>query len=188
MKGLLAIISGPSGAGKTTIVKHLLDSGLKLEFSVSATTRPIRSNEIDGRDYYFLTTEGFRSKIARDEFVEWEEVYKDHFYGTLRTEIERIWANGNHVLFDVDVKGALNLKKQYLEQSISVFVMPPSISVLENRLVTRGTDSPQKIRMRIERAAEEMKLSSGFDHIVTNDNLEQAKNKAYTIVSTFINQ
>jgi guanylate kinase len=188
MKRKLVIISGPSGAGKSTIVKHLLDSSLNLEFSVSATTRQIRTNEEEGRDYYFLSPDEFRRRIGNNEFVEWEEVYKHHFYGTLKKEIERIWANGNNVLFDVDVKGGINLKKIYTVQAVSIFVMPPSIGDLERRLMTRGTDSPEKISMRIRKAAEEMKLSGDFDNIVINDNLEQAKREAYIIVKSFINQ
>lgn len=188
MKGKLVIISGPSGAGKSTIVKHLLDSSLNLEFSVSATTRSIRSNEKDGTDYYFLSTDEFRRRVSNNEFVEWEEVYKDHFYGTLKKEIGRIWANGKHVLFDVDVNGGINLKKLFGEKAVSIFVMPPSIGDLERRLAARGTDSPEKIMTRIGKAAEEMKLSGDFDHIVINDNLEQAKKEAYTIVNSFIHQ
>lgn len=188
MKGKLVIISGPSGAGKSTIVKHLLDSSLNLEFSVSATTRQIRTNEKEGRDYYFLSTDEFRGRIGNNEFVEWEEVYEHHFYGTLKKEIDRIWANGNHVLFDVDVKGGINLKKIFTARAVSIFVMPPSIGDLERRLMARGTDSPEKIIMRIGRAVEEMKLSGDFDNIVINDNLEEAKREAYIIVKSFINQ
>ena len=186
MKGKLVIISAPSGSGKTTIVKHLLESGCNLSFSISATTRPMRINEKDGKDYYFLSADIFRRKISNHEFVEWEEVYKDHLYGTLKSEIERIWKDGNHVLFDVDVKGGISLKKLFGRKAVSIFIMPPSIEELKKRLLTRGTDTPEKIRMRIEKAAEEMKLADKFDHIIVNNNLEQAKYEAYKLVSAFI--
>ena len=187
MEGKLVIISAPSGAGKTTIVKHLLESGLNLAFSVSATTRSPRGIEKDGTDYFFLPVHEFRNRIIKNEFVEWEEVYKDILYGTLKSEIERIWANGNHVIFDVDVQGGLNLKKKFSEKSISVFVMPPSVSELEKRLKGRGTDSPEKIMMRIDKAHEELKLADQFDAIIVNNDLEKAKEEAVLIVSGFIN-
>jgi guanylate kinase len=186
MKGKLVIISAPSGAGKTTIVKHLLESGLGLAFSVSATTRKIRENEIDGKDYYFMSADDFRGKIERGEFVEWEEVYKDHYYGTLKKEIERIWSVGNHVLFDVDVKGGINLKRIFGNNAVSLFIKPPSVEELEKRLTARGTDSEEKIRMRMLKAEEEMKSASMFDHIVVNDNLEKAKSEAFNLISGFL--
>jgi|SRR5665647_1786005 guanylate kinase len=186
MDGKLVIISAPSGAGKTTIVKHLLDNGLNLAFSVSATTRPIRGDETDGEDYFFLTVTEFKKKIENHEFVEWEEVYKDLFYGTLKSEIERIWANGNHVLFDVDVKGGINLKNKYGTSSIAIFIMPPSVTELENRLVKRGTDTPEKIRIRVEKANDELKLSNQFDLIIVNHQLDRAKEEAFKIVSSFL--
>ena len=148
MKRKLVIISAPSGAGKTTIVKHLLDSGLNLSFSISATTRPLRGNETDGEDYFFITVSEFKKRVENNEFVEWEEVYKDQLYGTLKSELERIWAKGNNVLFDVDAKGGINLKKKFDTNSVSLFIMPPSVEELENRLVKRGTDSQEKIRIR----------------------------------------
>ncbi len=186
MSGKLVIISAPSGAGKTTIVKHLLDNGLNLAFSVSATTRPIRGDETDGEDYFFLTVPEFKKKIENNEFVEWEEVYKDLFYGTLKSEIERIWANGNHVLFDVDVKGGINLKNKYGTSAIAIFIMPPSVTELENRLVKRGTDTPEKIKIRIEKANDELKLSNQFDLIIVNHQLDKAKEEAFKIVSSFL--
>jgi guanylate kinase len=186
MDGKLVIISAPSGAGKTTIVKHLLDNGLNLAFSVSATTRPIRGDETDGEDYFFLTVTEFKKKIENHEFVEWEEVYKDLFYGTLKSEIERIWANGNHVLFDVDVKGGINLKNKYGTSSIAIFIMPPSVTELENRLIKRGTDTPEKIRIRVEKANDELKLSNQFDLIIVNHQLDRAKEEAFKIVSSFL--
>jgi guanylate kinase len=187
MKGRLVIISAPSGAGKTTIVKHLLNSGLDLDFSISATTRAIRENETDGKDYYFLTIEEFREKIQNGALLEWQEVYKDHYYGTPRSEIDRIWAGGKHVLFDVDVLGGINLKKIFGKSAVSIFIMPPSIDELENRLMTRGTDKPEKIRMRIEKASEEMKTAGEFDHIIVNDDLEKAQSEAFWLIKDFIN-
>jgi len=182
----LVIISAPSGAGKTTIVKHLLESGLNLSFSVSATTRPLRGNEKDGVDYLFLTIAEFKKRIANNEFVEWEEVYKDLFYGTLKSELERIWSNGQYVLFDVDVKGAINLKNKFGTDSIAIFVMPPSVGELENRLIKRGTDSPDKVRIRVEKANEELKLANQFDTVIVNHQLDKAKEEAFKIVSSFL--
>jgi guanylate kinase len=186
MKGKLIIICAPSGAGKTTIVKHLLNNILRLEFSVSATTRQPRCNETNGKEYYFLSTEDFKKRIVNNEFVEWEEVYKDHLYGTLKSEIERIWANGNHILFDVDVRGGINLKKIFGNTSAALFIMPPSTKELELRLIKRGTDNAEKIRMRVEKAEEEMKLSDQFDFIVINNQLDKAKEEAFAIVSSFL--
>lgn len=186
MKGKLVIISAPSGAGKTTIVRHLLSSGLDLEFSVSATTRPIRTNEVNGKDYYYLENTEFRNRVSNGEFVEWEEVYKDHLYGTLKSELERIWSQGKHVLFDVDVKGGINLKKIFGNDAISVFIMAPSIEELEKRLINRGTDKPEKIKMRIEKAAEEMKLANAFDFVVVNGELDRALKEASDIVRSFL--
>ena len=186
MEGKLVIISAPSGAGKTTIVKHLLESGLKLSFSVSATTRPIRGNETEGEDYFFLTVKEFKKKIKNNEFVEWEEVYKDMFYGTLKSELERIWTNGNHVLFDVDVNGGISLKNKFGTNSIAIFIMPPSVSELENRLVKRGTDTPEKIRLRVEKARDELKLANKFDTIIVNHQLDKAKEETLKIVASFL--
>ncbi|MBW6500847.1 MAG: guanylate kinase [Bacteroidales bacterium] len=182
----LVIISAPSGAGKTTLVKHLLDKRLNLEFSVSATTRARRGNEKEGVDYYFLSEAEFKRRIKENEFVEWEEVYEGLMYGTLRSEIERIRAAGNCVMFDVDVKGGLNLKREFGERAIAIFIMPPSIRELERRLVNRGTDCPSKINMRIEKAVYEITLAHHFDYIVINDDLEQAKNSVFDIVTRFI--
>jgi guanylate kinase len=182
MAGKLIIISAPSGAGKTTIVKQLLDCGLNLEFSVSATSRSQRGNEINGRDYYFLSVEEFREQIVQDKFVEWEEVYKDHFYGTLKDEINRIINKSNHVVFDVDTKGGIKLKKIFGKRALSIFIMPPSITELEKRLSNRGTDSPEKIRMRIEKAVMEIKEAQMFDHIVINNDLSSAFNETYNLV------
>lgn len=186
MNGKLVIISAPSGAGKTTIVKHLLGSGLSLSFSISATTRKSRGDEKDGVDYFFLSVAEFKKRVENDDFVEWEEVYKDLMYGTLKSELERIWANGHHVLFDVDVKGGINLKKKFSTDSISIFVMPPSVEELENRLVSRATDSPDKIKMRVEKARDEIKLANQFDTIIINHNLDKAKQEAVEIVTSFL--
>ena len=186
MEGKLVIISAPSGAGKTTIVRHLLSSRLNLSFSISATTRPLRGEEIDGKDYFFLTVPEFKKKINNNEFVEWEEVYKDLLYGTLKSELERIWREGNHVLFDVDVQGGINLKKKFGTNSIAIFVMPPSVEELENRLTVRGTDKPEQIRMRVEKAREELKLANQFDTLIVNHHLDKAKKEALKIVTSFL--
>ena len=188
MDGKLVIISAPSGAGKTTIVKHLLDSGLNLSFSVSATTRAIRGNETDCKDYFFLTVPEFKRRIENNEFVEWEEVYADLFYGTLKSELERIWANGNNVLFDVDVKGGISLKSKFGVNAIAIFIMPPSVEELENRLFKRATDSPEKIRMRVEKAREEMKLANQFDTVIINHQLDKAKKETTKTVSSFLSK
>ena len=188
MEGKLVIISAPSGAGKTTIVNHLLDKGLNLEFSISATTRQPRGTEKNGKEYYFISPNEFRSRIGRNEFVEWEEVYSDQFYGTLRSEIERIWSHNNHVLFDVDPRGGIHLKDIYGTKAVSIFVMPPSVEELEKRLVTRGTDTGEKIKIRVAKAVEEMKLASQFDHIIINDILDRAANEAREIVKSFLDK
>jgi guanylate kinase len=186
MEGKLVIITAPSGAGKTTIVKHLLDSGLNLSFSVSATTRPKRETEKDGEDYFYLTVQEFKKKIENDEFVEWEEVYKDLFYGTLKSEVERIWANGQHVLFDVDVKGGIALKNKFGTKAIAIFIMPPSVEELENRLVKRATDTPEKIRIRVEKAKDELKLANQFDSVIVNHELDRAKKETLKMVTSFL--
>jgi guanylate kinase len=186
MTNKLVIISAPSGAGKTTIVKHLLESGLNLSFSVSATTRPLRGNETDGEDYIFLSVPEFKRRIENKEFVEWEEVYKDLYYGTLKSELERIWASGQFVLFDVDVKGGISLKNKFGTDSIALFIMPPSVEELENRLIKRATDTPEKIKIRVEKAREEMKFADEFDTIIVNHQLDQAKKTALEIVSSFL--
>jgi guanylate kinase len=186
MEGKLVIISAPSGAGKTSIVKHLLDSRLNLAYSVSATTRPPRGNEKDGIDYFFLSISEFRKRIENNEFVEWEEVYKDLLYGTLKSELERIWANGNHVIFDVDAKGGINLKKKFGTKSIALFIMPPSVEELEKRLIKRGTDSSEKIRMRVNKARKEIELANQFDTVIINHRLDKAKEEALKIVSSFL--
>jgi len=186
MKGKAIIVSAPSGAGKTTIVKHLLNSDLNLEFSVSATTRTPRAGEIEGEDYYYFSADEFRRRIKNEEFVEWEEVYKDHFYGTLKSEIDRIMNKGRHVIFDVDAKGGLTLKNKFGNRAAALFIMPPSVSELETRLLNRGKDSPEKIKMRVEKAGNEMKLANQFDFVVVNRELDRAVKEAVAIVSSFL--
>ena len=185
--GKCIIFSAPSGAGKTTIVRYLLSrSELQLDFSVSATSRRPREGEKDGVDYYFLTREQFQEKIRNGEFIEWEEVYEGTFYGTLKKEIERIWARGCHVVFDVDVKGGLNLKKKFGSQALLIFVMPPSIEELERRLRLRSTDDEKVIRERVKKAEEELKYAPQFDVRLVNDSLEKTLKEAYAIVAQFI--
>jgi guanylate kinase len=185
MNGKLIIFSAPSGAGKTTIVKHLLAAGLPLEFSISATSRKPRAGETHGKDYYFLSPEDFKTRIDNNEFLEWEEVYAGNYYGTLRSETERIWAAGKHVLFDIDVKGGVNLKKMYPSNTLSIFVMPPSVEELERRLIGRSTDDAETIRKRVDKAVYELSFSNQFDVVLINDVLEDAQNKAIQLVSDF---
>jgi guanylate kinase len=184
--GKLIIFSAPSGAGKTTIVKHLLESNPDLQFSISAASRPKRLNEIDGKDYYFISAKEFKQKIKNDEFLEWEEVYKDHFYGTLKSEVERIWANGKLVIFDVDVIGGLNIKKYYENKALAIFVMPPSLKHLELRLRGRATDSEENLKKRIKKAEHEISFKDKFDYILINDNLEIAFAEAERVVTEFV--
>lgn len=185
--GKLIIFSGPSGSGKTTLVQHLLKIHAdRLEFSISATSRPRRGAEENGKDYYYLTEEEFRQKIELDEFLEWEEVYAGRFYGTLKSEVERIWKSGKDVIFDVDVEGGLNLKRQFKERALAVFVMPPSIDILDKRLRLRNTDSSESIARRIEKAEKEIKTAQLFDKFIINENLDVALKAAEKIVSDFL--
>lgn len=186
MSGKLIIFSAPSGAGKTTMVKHVLQEGLPLAFSISACTRPMRQGEENGRDYYFMTVSEFRRHIDDGDFVEWEEVYEGSYYGTLCSEIERIWAQGKDVVFDVDVKGGIALKKRFGKQALSIFVEPPSIEELERRLIARSTESQETIRQRMEKAAYEMGFAPQFDLIIINDSLEKACREAVSVVKDFI--
>ena len=187
-KRKVLIISAPSGAGKSTLVSHLLKAGLPLMFSVSATSRKPRGNEVDGREYYFITAAEFRRRVRHGEFVEWQEVYKDHYYGTLHRELDRINGEGKIPLFDVDVMGGINLKNIFGEDALSVFVMPPSVEELRKRLIRRGTDSPEKIEMRVEKAASEILLADRFDLVIINDDLETACAEIMRIVTEFIEQ
>ena len=185
-KGKLLIFSAPSGSGKTTLVKYIMGQIDTLSFSISATSRKIRSNEVNGKDYYFLSVEDFKKKIANNEFVEWEEVYKDRFYGSLKSEVERIRNQGLHVVFDVDVVGGVNIKKLYGDVALSIFVMPPSLDALKQRLLGRGTDNTDDIQTRLDKAEYELTYSNKFDVIIINDNLEQAKKESLEIVGNFI--
>lgn len=187
-KGKLFVFSAPSGSGKTTIVRHLLaQKKLNLEFSISATSREPRSNEKHGVDYYYISLEDFKQKIKADEFLEWEEVYRDNFYGTLKTEVERIWAQGKHVIFDIDVVGGLRIKEKFPEQTLSVFVKPPDINELVRRLKNRGEESEDKINMRVAKASVELATAPQFDKIIKNYDLEVALKDAENLVEEFIN-
>ncbi|WP_417238393.1 guanylate kinase [Bizionia sp.] len=185
--GKLIVFSAPSGSGKTTIVRHLLGlDALNLEFSISATSREKRGDEIDAKDYYFLSAQEFKNKIKADEFLEWEEVYRDNFYGTLKTEVERIWAQGKHVIFDIDVSGGLRIKRKFPKETLAVFVKPPSIDELKIRLKKRKTETDDKINMRIAKASAELATAPLFDVIIENDNLEKALVEAESLVSNFL--
>jgi len=185
--GKLIIFSAPSGAGKTTIVRHLLGKVPELEFSVSATTRKPRGEEKNGKDYYFISKEDFLHRIAKKQFVEFEEVYTGTFYGTLRTEIERIWQKGKTVIFDIDVEGGLHLKRKYDGQALAIFVQPPSLEVLKQRLAGRGTDSPEKLHERFIKAEKELNYAPQFDIILKNHDLQTACEEAEDLVRKFIN-
>lgn len=187
--GKLIVFSAPSGSGKTTIVRHLLkQEELNLEFSISATSREKRGEEINGKDYYFLSAKEFKTKIKNEEFLEWEEVYRDNFYGTLKTEVERIWSLGKHVIFDIDVSGGLRIKRKFPDQTLAIFVKPPSIDELKIRLKKRKTESADKINMRIAKASAELATAPLFDVVIENDNLEKALNEAYNLVSNYLNK
>lgn len=186
-KGKLIIFSAPSGAGKSTIVQALLQKGYNLEFSISATSRLPRGNEKDGIEYYFLSPEEFKAKIKEEAFLEWEEVYENTFYGTLKSEVERICSKGSNIVFDVDVVGGINIKKMYGNQALSLFVQPPSVEELRNRLQNRGTDSAEKIAMRIAKAEKELAYAKEFDRVIVNDNLEQALQYTESALNEFLN-
>lgn len=188
MNNKALIFSAPSGSGKSTIVHHILDLHPEMEFSVSATSRPLRGTEVHGVDYYFLSEEDFRSRIAADGFVEYEEVYPGRFYGTLKSEIQRIWDAGHVVIFDVDVKGGVNLKKYFGDAALSVFIQAPSVEVLRQRLVSRATDSAEDIEKRVAKAAEEMTYATKFDAVLVNDDLETAFAEAEKLVDEFLSK
>jgi guanylate kinase len=186
VKGKLIILSAPSGSGKSTIINHILAEGLPLEFSVSATSRPPRGNEKQGVEYYFLKPEEFKERIKKGHFLEYEEVYPDHFYGTLKSEIEDKLKEGKQIILDVDVAGGLNIKKQYSDKALLIFIQPPSIEELQKRLEKRGTDSPEVIRDRISKAAYELSLASSYDKVIINDDLEKAKNETIHTITKFL--
>jgi guanylate kinase len=181
------IISAPSGTGKTTIINYLLKQIRPLQFAISATSREPRGNEKDGVEYFFLSPQAFKTKIKNGDFIEYEEVYKDTFYGSLKSEVERILLTGNHVIFDVDVIGGLRIKKYYGEQALSIFILPPSIDDLQKRLLARGTDSPDMIANRLSKAQYELDFAPEFDVVIINDVLEKAQTETYKVVQQFIN-
>jgi len=186
-QGKLIVFSAPSGSGKTTIVRHLLKQDqLNLAFSISATSREKRGTEEHAKDYYFLSASDFKQHIKHDDFLEWEEVYRDNFYGTLKTEVERIWALGKNVIFDIDVSGGLRIKRKFPEETIAIFVKPPSIDELKIRLKKRKTETDDKINMRISKASAELATAPLFDVIIENDNLDKALQEAEHLVSDFI--
>lgn len=188
-KGKLIVFSAPSGSGKTTIVQHLLkQKDLNLEFSISATSREARGEEKNGEHYYFMTFKDFKQHIKNDDFLEWEEVYRDNFYGTLKSEVARIWAKGKHVIFDIDVVGGLRIKKKFPNETLAVFVKPPSVDELKRRLKKRKTESDEKINMRIAKASIELATAPQFDYIIENIDLEVALKEANNLVENFINK
>lgn len=186
MDGKILIFSAPSGSGKSTIINYLLEQGLPLGFSISATSRAPRGAEQHGVEYYFLSVDEFRERIKHDEFVEYEEVYSGCFYGTLKSEVERIWAQGKHIVFDVDVVGGVNIKKIFGDKARSIFVQPPSVDELRRRLIGRATDSMEKIEQRVAKASKELTYAPQFDFVVVNDDLQKAKDETYRLVSEFI--
>lgn len=185
-KNNLIIVTAPSGAGKTTIVHHLIKTFPELAFSISATNRPKREKETDGVDYYFISTEDFKAKVAHKDFLEHEEVYAGRYYGTLKKELERLWQAGKCIIFDVEVKGAVNIQKAYPDTSLSIFVMPPSKEILLERLKQRNTETAATLKQRMARAEEELSYAPRFNEIIVNDNLEEALTKAENLVSTFL--
>lgn len=186
VRGKMLIFTAPSGAGKTTIVRHLLENFNELAFSVSATNRPMREGEIDGESYHFLTTGEFMNRVENEEFIEYEEVYPGRFYGTLHSEVDRIWAMDRAIVFDIEVKGATNLKKFYPRESLAVFINPPSSDVLFKRLRDRSTETEEELRVRIDRAAVELTYVNTFDRVLVNDDLQVALAEAEDIVEDFL--
>lgn len=186
MKGKLIIFSAPSGAGKTTIVKYLIEKDLNLEFSISATSREPRLNETHGKDYYFLPEKEFKQKIENEEFLEWEEVYNGNYYGSLKSEVERIRNHGKNVIFDVDVVGGLNIKKFYGDEALAIFVQPPSVEELRRRLQNRSTETEEKIQMRIAKAELELSYANQFDVLITNNDLLEACQEAEVLIREFL--
>ncbi len=187
MAGKLIIFSAPSGSGKSTIINYLLKQGLRLRFSISATSRAPRGTERDGVEYYFLTPDEFRARIARGDFLEYEEVYQDKYYGTLKSEVERILAEGDNVIFDVDVVGGCNIKAFYGDRALSIFIQPPSVEELRRRLENRGTDAPEVIESRVAKAEYELGFAKRFDKVIVNERLETAQEEALETIRTFLN-
>ena len=187
MAGKLIIFSAPSGSGKSTIINYLLKQGLRLRFSISATSRAPRGTERDGVEYYFLTPDEFRARIARGDFLEYEEVYQDKYYGTLKSEVERILAEGDNVIFDVDVVGGCNIKAFYGDRALSIFIQPPSVEELRRRLENRGTDAPEVIESRVAKAEYELEFAKRFDKVIVNERLETAQEEALETIRTFLN-
>lgn len=185
-QGKLVIFSAPSGSGKTTIVRRVLPVLPQLAFSVSATSRQMRPGEQDGKDYYFMTAETFRHKVAAGEFLEYEEVYAGQFYGTLKSELDRIWAQGKDVVFDVDVKGGLRIKEQFPKQSLAIFIQPPSVAELKRRLEGRGTESAESLKKRLDRAEEELGFAPRFDLRIVNDEIDRAVAEVQAAVTSFL--
>ena len=188
MTGKVIIVSAPSGAGKTSIVKHVLQFLPELRFSTSATTRNMREGEINGKDYHFLSVDDFKKGIERDDFLEWEEVYRNQFYGTLKSEIQRIWDEGKTVIFDVDVKGGLNIKKFFGDNALAIFVEPPTIEELEKRLLKRGTETEESLRKRMEKAEYELSFAPKFDKVILNDNLDTAREEMRHTIREFLDK
>ena len=188
MKGKLLIFSAPSGSGKTTLLNHVMANIPEMAFSVSATTRPPRGEEVNGREYYFLTMEDFKQRVEKGEFLEWEEVYQGTCYGTLKSEVERIWNKGGVIVFDVDVNGGRNIKRYFGADALSIFVLPPSMEVLEQRLRSRGTDSEEAIVKRLARSAEELKQAPQFDVTIVNDDLQRAVQETRTTIEHFLSE
>lgn len=186
MNGKVVVISAPSGAGKTSIVKHILEYVPELMFSTSATTRAKRDGETDGKDYHFMSVDDFKNGILNDDFLEWEEVYDNQFYGTLKSEIEKIWKEGKTVIFDVDVKGGLNIKKYFGDDALSIFIEPPTIEELERRLRKRGTEDANSLKKRVEKAEYELTFAPQFDTVVLNDDLTQAREDVIKAVNEFL--
>lgn len=187
MQGKVIVVSAPSGAGKTSIVRYLLQEVPELRFSISATTRKKRDYEQDGKDYYFISPEQFREQLAQDAFLEWQEVYTDQYYGSLKSEVQRIWDNQQVVIFDVDVLGGLNIKNFYQEHALSVFIKPPSMQELRSRLICRGTETEETLKKRLDKAEYELSFAPQFDRVVLNDTLEVAQQEMVDLVKGFLN-
>lgn len=188
MSGKIIIISAPSGAGKTSIIREVISGDLPLEFSVSACTRDKREGEVHGKDYWFLSPDDFKERIGKGEFLEWEEVYKDNYYGTLKSELSRIWDKGNHVLIEADVYGGINIRNDYPDNSLSIFIMPPSVQTLRERLEKRSTDKAESIETRVNKAMEEISMAQRFDVIIVNDNLEEAIQETRKKIREFLDK